>query len=133
MAAAKPGPKIMTANRLRDGRIVYLGAVGWSERFTDASVAETPEQEAAFEARAQADVKARIVVGAYLAPMANDADGPRPLTQRERIRAAGPSVRPAGYTEPKSVHASTGSARTDLKTARPELVEGRAVFEARNV
>ncbi len=103
MAAVKTGPKVMTANRLRDGAIVYLGAKGWSEKIADALIAETPEQEAPLNAIAQSDVKDRIVVGAYLAQARKGAGGPEPLSQREYIRATGPSVRPVGYTEIRNV------------------------------
>ena len=103
MAAVKTGPKIMTANRLRDGAIVYLGANGWSERIADALIADTPDQEARLSAIAQSDVKDRVVVGAYLAQARKGAGGPEPLLQRELIRATGPSVRPVGYTENRNV------------------------------
>src|SRR5258706_11180231 len=98
MAAVKTGPKIMTANRLRDGTIVYLGAKGWSEKFADALIAETPEDEARLNTIAASDVKDRVVVGAYLAQAKKGDGGPQPLSQREHIRATGPSVRPVGYT-----------------------------------
>lgn len=103
MAKASTGPKIMTANRLRDGRIVYLGKNGWVENLADALIAETPEDEARLDTIAQSDVRGRIVVGAYLAQARKGDRGPEPLSERERIRATGPSVRPIGYVEPSNV------------------------------
>jgi hypothetical protein len=103
MASVKTGPKIMTANRLRDGMIVYLGPKGWSEKITDATIAETPEDEGRLNAIAQSDVKDRVVVGAYLAQVKKTDSGPQPLSERERIRATGPSVRPVGYTDTRNV------------------------------
>jgi hypothetical protein len=87
-------PKVMTANRLSDGAVVYLTiAHGWSDRFENAHASAEPAELAGFEVTALEAVRARTVVGAYLFPVAVEADGRLvPLGQRERIRAAGPTV-----------------------------------------
>lgn len=87
-------PKVMTANRLSDGAVVYLTlAHRWSERFEDAHASAEPAELAGFEATASDAVKTRTVVGAYLFAVSVDSDGGlAPLGQRERIRAAGPTV-----------------------------------------
>ena len=87
--------KVVTANRLRDGEVVYLTAAGeWTERLDGAGPAGTAEREAALLAVAERAVAARFVVDPYAMPV-DAADGVlRPLSQREIIRAKGPSVRP---------------------------------------
>ncbi|WP_281684457.1 DUF2849 domain-containing protein [Thalassobaculum salexigens] len=93
MATASP-PKVMTANRLSDGAVVYLTlAHTWSDRFADAHASAEPAELAGFEATALEAVRSRVVVGTYLFPVSVEADGSLvPLGQRERIRSAGPTV-----------------------------------------
>ncbi len=81
--------QIVTANRLRDGAVVYLTAAGhWSEEFTASlALADEAAAQAALDATA-ADVKARIVVGPYLAEARQTPDGLQPVSARERIRAS---------------------------------------------
>jgi hypothetical protein len=87
--------KVATANRLDDGEVVYLSAAGaWSERLEDGAVAETPDGDAALLSKARRSVGARLVVDPYLMNVARGSDRLRPLSQREVIRARGPSVRP---------------------------------------
>ncbi|MDH3474437.1 MAG: DUF2849 domain-containing protein [Rhodospirillales bacterium] len=86
--------KVLTANRLRDGEVVYLTATGtWSEWLDESGLAETPEREAELLAAAELALAARLVVDPYLMPVAEVAGRLRPLSQREIIRAKGPSVR----------------------------------------
>jgi hypothetical protein len=72
------GPVIYTANRLGDGRVVFL----------DAGFAWVEAIEAGLAA-GQASERRQEVVGVYAVDV--DEDG-RPLKQRERIRAVGPSI-----------------------------------------
>lgn len=84
--------QIVTANRLTDGRVVYLAAHGaWSEWPGEAAVAGDGTQAAALLARAQADAVSRVVEP-YLIDLDDDA-GVTPRRYRELIRASGPSVR----------------------------------------
>ena len=86
--------KIMTANRLTDGEVVYLTASGaWSERLSDSRASADETEEAELQRGADVGVDSQLVVGPYLMPVALDAGGIAPLSQRERIRARGPSVR----------------------------------------
>jgi hypothetical protein len=90
---APKGGKVMTANRLNDGAVVYLANGGtWTERITDARIAATEAQERALESRAAADERALLVVETYLFDVDPKPGGPAPLSQRERIRATGPTV-----------------------------------------
>ncbi len=86
--------KIMTANRLGDGEVVYLAAGGtWSAWLSDSRTAATEAEEGELLTGSETAVEQRLVVGAYLMPVALEAGEIRPLSQRERIRAKGPSVR----------------------------------------
>ncbi len=83
----------MTANRLDDGAVVYLDPRGcWIESLSQAAVAEDAEACQALETEAARAQKSQLIVGPYLFAVALDPDGPRPLGQREIIRAAGPTV-----------------------------------------
>ena len=94
MAARKSPTQVVTANRLRDGEVVYLAPDGaWSERLDGAAAATGDEEQAALETAAGRAVTARLVVGPYLMPVELEGGRPRPVSQRERIRALGPSVR----------------------------------------
>lgn len=91
--------QIITANRLRDGQVVYLREDdSWSERLQDAIVAETEELSRTLLVLADRAVGSRLVIDPYLFAVAVDDGVIRPLGRREKIRAAGPSVRPdLGY------------------------------------
>jgi len=81
--------QIVTANRLRDGAVVYLTtARTWSEVFAESlPLRDEAEANAALEAT-KADVKARKIVGPYLAEVEETPDGIQPNSARERIRAS---------------------------------------------
>ncbi len=84
-------PRMVTANRLGDGLVVYLDMDGgWSERIADGRVASDDAAAAALMTVAEA--AACQVVAPYLIDVV-DADGSvRPASFRERIRAQGPTV-----------------------------------------
>ncbi len=88
--------KAITANRLQDGEVVYLDPEGtWSERLQAAQLLESPDQEAAYLGVAQQSVLARLVVEPYSFPVDRAGGVIVALSQREKIRAQGPSVHPA--------------------------------------
>ena len=87
--------QIVTANRLRDGAVVYLTAQGrWSETLACGAVAEEPAALADLLAQAERSVADRVVVAPYAFAVTPRADGPHPVQKREQIRAAGPTVHP---------------------------------------
>jgi len=89
---------VVTANRLADGRVVYLGEQGWSTHIGKAAIADSEVVAAALLAVGQAAAAAREVVSPYLIDVAEAKGVPRPTLRRERVRAAGPTVRPdLGY------------------------------------
>ena len=84
-------PKVVTANDLVEGDVVYLTAAGgWSRRHADAAVAADEAQAAALLGTAEAQQDR--VVGPYLADTARGEEGePLPVHYREAIRTRGPS------------------------------------------
>jgi sulfite reductase (NADPH) hemoprotein beta-component len=95
-APAKPrphtAPSVVTANALRDGRVVWLAADGtWSLHLEEARVFP-PEAVADGLALGAAAERARIVVGVYAAEVAATAGRPVLRKFRERLRDRGPSV-----------------------------------------
>jgi hypothetical protein len=85
-------PQVVTANDLFDGDAVWLGPSGWVR---DIRAAEVFWDEAR-AAAALAAVDAGRVVGAFLAEVHPDPDGPRPVHFREAFRTRGPSNYPHG-------------------------------------
>ena len=82
-------PKVVTANHLLKGDVIYQSLTGWTRRLEDAEVL-TDEADAdlrLIEASQQTDV----VVGAYLADVAIEDGKPVPTHFREEFRATGPS------------------------------------------
>ena len=86
--------QVLTANRLREGDVVYLTPAGhWSPALHEALLIDGEEEERQRLDQAEQAVAARQVVGPYLFPVALGDSGPLPVSQRERIRAAhGPTV-----------------------------------------
>jgi hypothetical protein len=83
-------PKVVTANRLREGDVVYLTANNlWTPHHQEA---ELIEDEAHAQLRLlHAAGQKLIVVGAYLADAKAGAKGPEPVHFREAFRTRGPS------------------------------------------
>jgi hypothetical protein len=87
---AKQVPQMLTANRLRDGEVVYWRDGQWVEDYAQGQIFPDDASADAGLAAAQDFVKRNIVVATYLFDVR--ADG-TPVKEREIIRAAGPSVR----------------------------------------
>ena len=89
---------VVTASRLRDGAILWLGAGAvWRERFAEAQAFDAEALPSALQFGAQ-EVASQRVIGVYAVGVVLGPDGLTPLSARERIRAQGPSVRPdLGY------------------------------------
>lgn len=83
-------PKIVTANALLEGDVVYLTAEDqWSRAIKDAEIIEDP---------AHGDLRllfgqsqGNSVVGVYLADVCVTEHGPKPVHFREEFRTKGPS------------------------------------------
>ena len=83
-------PKVVTANRLREGDVVYLTADDlWTQKHSEA---ELIEDEAHAQLRLlHATAQKLYVVGPYLADAKLGPDGPEPTHFREAFRTRGPS------------------------------------------
>jgi hypothetical protein len=92
--------KVLTANMLTDGIVVYLAAGGaWTEQLPEARFLTDESEQTRLLHIAEQDVERRIIVDPYLMDAANGADGPEPVSQRERIRATGPTI-PTNFITP---------------------------------
>lgn len=85
-------PKIVSANDLLSGDVVYLDATGaWTRALRDAAVARTPDAADELEAASHQPDK---VVGPYLLDVRIDDRGwPVPSHFREKFRDRGPTIR----------------------------------------
>ncbi|MBI1328325.1 MAG: DUF2849 domain-containing protein [Alphaproteobacteria bacterium] len=92
MAAPKL-PQVLTANRLREGDVVYWNGSGWVADLQSARIYADKDDAAPALSAADDSVKARAVVNPYLFPVKADVRPIAPTEEREIIRAAGPSVR----------------------------------------
>ena len=92
MARTK-SPRIVSANALLEGDVVYLAAEGgWTRDLASAAVAADDAEAEAYLAAADQPAK---VVGSYLVDVELDASGfPTPLHFREAFRDRGPTNRP---------------------------------------
>jgi uncharacterized protein DUF2849 len=85
--------QILTANRLREGDVVYWAAGQWVTALSEAQVFQDDAAAKAALNAAAASVQDRTVVNPYLFDVRLEAGVLRPVKEREIIRAAGPSVR----------------------------------------
>lgn len=85
--------QVMTANRLADGEVVFLGTRGWVEDIAGANVADSAEQAKALDALGRQAMAVNEVVDAYLIGVTADDGRIRPVKLREYLRTVGPSVR----------------------------------------
>lgn len=85
------GPVVVTANRLRDGAVIYRTADGeWATRLDRAAVVSSAPDAVALLAAGRADVNGAVDV--YVAPVELGPGGAvKPGNLREAIRQAGPT------------------------------------------
>ncbi|TCS67365.1 DUF2849 domain-containing protein [Primorskyibacter sedentarius] len=83
-------PKVITANALIEGDVIYLAADdSWTRELTEAEVL-TDEAHAQLRLL-EAESRQAEVVGAYLADVKPSVTGPEPTHFREEFRRTGPS------------------------------------------
>lgn len=85
--------KILTANRLSSGEVVWYGHGGWVDRIDAAQVAADAEAAARLEAIGKAAFARNEVLDVELIDVAVIDGAIQPKRLRERIRAAGPTIR----------------------------------------
>jgi len=106
MSKRATGSSILTANRLSDGRAVFLDFEGaWGESIDIALVARTAQEVAELDSRGAFDAAQNLVVEPYLVEVREAEGRLLPIRQRERVRAAGPSMLDdvPGYVAPGAV------------------------------
>lgn len=85
--------QMIIANRLLDGRVVFMdNAGGWVNEIADGLLLAGKQDAAQRLLTAQQAVEHNTVVDPYLIDVSADGGRPRPVLVRERIRAFGPSV-----------------------------------------
>jgi hypothetical protein len=86
--------KVLTANRLADGIAVWLDACGlWTERIETALVARHDDAVSGLEQAGKSAFNRNVVVDVALIEVEEKQGEIRPVRLRERIRAAGPTIR----------------------------------------
>lgn len=84
--------QVLTANRLGDGHVVYLGGEGWTADLEKARLLNDPGAAETAEQDGREAVAARLVVEPYLIDVEAEIDRIEPVRLRERIRAEGPTT-----------------------------------------
>ena len=99
--------QVVTANRLGDGRVVFLAdGYRWVEEIGQARVGETEEAANALLAIAEKAAADRIVVAPYLIGVSTDGERVMPTRYREILRALGPSSHPEFRRPPSATAAA---------------------------
>ncbi len=81
-------PRMLTANRLGDGAVVYLAEGGrWVEEFAKGAILRDDDGARRALDSGVVAVADRVVIGPYLIDVRESAGGPAPTSVRERIRA----------------------------------------------
>ena len=89
--------QVLTANRLRDGLVVYLSDQGeWSLNISSGQIATNEARAEVLLAIGQAAEAAQEIVGPYLIEIGGDDDNLQPVRYREVVRATGPSSETRG-------------------------------------
>jgi len=84
--------KLVTGNRLRDGKVVYFaGGSTWTPTIAEARLVEDGDG-AALLAEAQAGPPPHPAIAPTLIEATRDGNRVVPMTLRERIRACGPTI-----------------------------------------
>ena len=90
--ARKPGPRVATANHLREGHVIYFAAPGWTRDIARADVARSDDEaEALLAAASRFPLE---VVGVVLAEVDLSSGTPVPTHFREAFRARGLDILP---------------------------------------
>jgi hypothetical protein len=102
--------QIVTGNRLRDGAVIYFAGAGdWTPSIDKALVAEDDHANALL-AEAQIGAPPLPAIGSVLIEVTREGDHLRPVSLRERIRAAGPTTGPmTGHTALDANPAASGA------------------------
>jgi len=94
MARENQGSQMLTANRLRDGDVLYRKGGGWVPMLADGDVYTDQASAEAALAAATAELVRNEFVSPYLFEVRDVNGKVTPVKEREIIRAAGPTVHP---------------------------------------
>ncbi len=87
--------KVLTANRLTDGEVVYLDTnAGWLPSLRAATIARDDAALDVLQEAGAASAARNEVVDVNLIDVMEDGETVRPMRLREFIRAAGPTTHP---------------------------------------
>lgn len=87
-------PKIVTANLLATGTVVFLGPAGlWVDRVDEARIFADADAAEEGLAIGQVDAKRALIVDPFVTNKAPDTDGKPGMTLRDSIRAFGPTIK----------------------------------------
>ncbi len=89
----QPASHMLTANRLKDGDVLYWNGGNWVLSLAQGEVFASEAAAEAALAAAQTSVTGNQVVSPYLFEVHVENGAIRPVKEREIIRAAGPTVR----------------------------------------
>ena len=85
--------RMIIANRLTDGRVVFMSERGgWVNEIADGVLLHGKQDAAQRLLDAQQAVEENVIVEPYIIDVQTGSGQPRPVLVRERIRAFGPSV-----------------------------------------
>ncbi|HUO88476.1 MAG TPA: DUF2849 domain-containing protein [Rhizomicrobium sp.] len=117
-------PQMLTANRLKDGDVLYWKAGHWVLTMREGEVFADPKAADMALAEAQKYVTGNMVVNPYLFDVRVDGTGIHPVKEREIIRAAGPTVRGEGKqaSDPKAREAERRAQRATSVEAKDDDV-----------
>ena len=116
--------KVLTANDLKSGEVVFWKGGQWVIRFHDGE--RFDGEEAAAPVLAAAEAQPTVVVAPYLIDVEQEEGHWFPIAYRERLRALGPTNHPQhgkqadGDADVEALRAVTGSARS---TGRVKLIK----------
>ena len=94
MAHQNHGLQMLTANRLRDGDVLYRKGEAWVLLLAEGEVYPDPAAADAALAAANAELADNEFVAPYLFEVREVSGKIMPVKEREIIRAAGPTVHP---------------------------------------
>lgn len=88
--------QVVSANRLDNGRVVYLAPSGqWISALSEAEVARDSDSAESLLGRAESALIEQVIIGPYLIDVTAAGAVTQPRRLREQIRAAGPTVQSA--------------------------------------
>src|SRR5258708_24007143 len=94
MAHQTQGLQMLTANRLRDGDVLYRKGAGWVLMLAEGEIYSDQAGADAALAAANAELAGNEFVAPYLFEVRETNGKIKPVKEREIIRAAGPTVHP---------------------------------------